>query len=159
MLSWYSRCDADLSGIEQRITERKYLAGFQSVLSQCFGSYRRREYAITIPSVTAALESLIRAFAPAEHRWTTKIERVVSKQYGNAQNIENGLVIASVWMSVLTFVQWFYAQYGATSAGDSRVFRHGIQHGTQPPPNDQIESLRLFHALDTVSFLFSAHNE
>jgi hypothetical protein len=58
------------------------------------------------------------------------------------------------WMSLYTFVQWFYVQYGPTASGEDRIFRHGIQHGTQPPPNEKIEVLRLLHALITITGLY-----
>jgi len=59
----------------------------------------------------------------------------------------------SVWMSLLAFLQRFYEKYGPTASDDGRIFRHGLLHGTQPPPNEQTDVLRLFHAIDTVTGL------
>jgi hypothetical protein len=98
-------------------------------------------YAITLPCLVAILECALRTFAPDGTFASTKIEGAES-------------VTVSVWASVLAFVTWFYEQYEAGKASDDRIFRHGLQHDTQPPPNEKAEPLRLFHALDIVTILY-----
>jgi hypothetical protein len=74
-------------------------------------------------------------------------------RYDKAKEDNSRIFNVSIWMSLHAFVQWFYEQYGAAESGEGRMFRHGIQHGTQPPPNEKVEVLRLLHALNTIATL------
>jgi hypothetical protein len=154
MLDWYDAYDSDLRHIEARLLKRPRLNGFHVALSQCFSAYRRGEYAITLPCLVAILEGALRALAPDGPFASTKIERLIKQMHQKAKEKEAESITVSIWASVLAFVTWFYEQYEAGKASDDRIFRHGLQHGTQLPPNEKIEPLRLFHALDTVTRLY-----
>jgi hypothetical protein len=153
MQNWYAATDSDLSHLEKRIINVKELEPFHIPLSQCFTAYRRGEYAIAIPLLVAVLERGIRNLVPAEHFFNTNVERMVKHRYDKAKEEDSDTILVYFWMSLYAFVQWLYEQYGTTRSGEGRIFRHGIQHGTQPPPNEKVEVLRLLHALDTVTTL------
>jgi hypothetical protein len=154
MLAWYEAVDLDLEYLEQRILDVRALEAFRTPLSQCFTAYRRGDFAISIPFLVAVLERGIRNLAPAQHFFTTNVERMVKDLCDRMKKDEPDTVEAQFWISLYTFVQWLYEQYGPTKSGEDRIFRHGIQHGTQPPPNEKVEALRLLHALDTVAALY-----
>jgi hypothetical protein len=154
MREWYETEDADLTTLEQRILDVKELEPFQKPITQCFAAYRREEYAITIPCLVAVLERGIRQLGPADHFYNTRVERLVKDQYDKAREDDPDAIEVFIWLSVYAFIRWFYAQYGPTRLAENRMFRHGIQHGTQPPPNEKVEVLRLFHALDTITSLY-----
>jgi hypothetical protein len=154
MLAWYEGVDGSLDGLEARLIDVTELESFRTPLSQCFTAYRRGDYAIAIPFLAAVLERGIRNLGPAEHFFSTKVERTVKDRYDTAKEDQTRTIEVYFWMSLYTFVQWFYEQYGATTSGENRIFRHGIQHGTQPPPNEKIEVLRLLHALNTTTGLY-----
>lgn len=155
MLEWYEEMDSDLSRLEKRILKVKELGGFQTVISQCLMAYRRGEYAITIPCLVPVLEGGVRNLGPAGDFFKTNVENMVKGLYYKAKEEDPKAIMVYVWMSLYAFVRWFYQQYRQANSGQDRIFRHGILHGTQPPPNEKIEALRLFHALDTVAALYS----
>jgi hypothetical protein len=154
MLAWYEEVDADLNVLQKDILIVKELEPFHTALSQCFAAYRRSEYAITISCLVAVLEGGIRNLGPREQFFNTKVQRMVKDRYDKAKEDNSRLFNVSIWMSLHAFVQWFYEQYGAAESGEGRMFRHGIQHGTQPPPNEKVEVLRLLHALNTIATLY-----
>jgi hypothetical protein len=88
-----------------------------------------------------------------ERFFTTDPPRVVKERYERVRKARPETVEAFCWLSLHEFVRWLYEQYGQKNLGEDRVFRNGIQHGTQPPPNEKAEALRLLHALDTVAAL------
>lgn len=159
MVAWYEAHDADLTRIEERILGMKELEPFSVPLGQCFASFRRSEFAIVLPCLIAVLERSIRNLCPAEHFFSTKVQRMVKEQYDKAKLDDPDALEVFVWMSLYSFVQWLYEQYGPGNATDNRLFRHGIQHGTQPPPNERVEVLRLFHALDSIGELYPDSSE
>jgi len=148
MLAFYSDQD-DFNRLEYEILNVRSLQEFRIPLTQCFTAYRRGEYAVVIPFLMAVLERGIKNLADPAHFFSTKIERIVRTRYENSD--PNGFDAPFV-MSLLSFVSWLYEQYNGNSSGE-RIVRNGIQHGTQPPPNEQIEVLRLLHALAAVTAL------
>ena len=153
MLACYEEVDSDLNRLEKRILRVKELEPFRTPIFQCFTAYRRGDYAITIPCLVAVLERGVRNLGPAEYFFTSKVEKMVKDLYAKAKEDDPRSIRIFVWLSLSAFLQWFYEQYGQTNSGEDRIFRHGIQHGTQPPPNEKTEVLRLLHALDTIAGL------
>jgi hypothetical protein len=154
MLAWYEEVDGNLDRLERRLLAVTELEPFRTPLSQCFTAYRRGEYAIAIPFLAAVLERGIRHLGPAEHFCSTNVEKTVKDRYDTAKEEQPHTIRVYFWMSLYAFVQWFYEQYRPTASGEDRIFRHGIQHGTQPPPNEKTEVLRLLHALNTITGLY-----
>jgi hypothetical protein len=154
MLAWYEEVDSDLDSLERRLLDVDQLEPFRIPLSQCFTAYRRGDFAISIPFLVALLERGLRNFLPTERFFSTDMARVVKGRYDKVQEDAPETVEAFFWMSLYSFIQWLYKQYGPRNSGEDRIFRNGIQHGTQPPPNERVEVLRLLHALDTVAALY-----
>jgi hypothetical protein len=154
MLAWYDELDVDLEGLEGRLLGVTELEPFHTPISQCFTAYRRGDYAIAIPFLAALLERGIRHLGPTERFFSTNMTKTVKDRYESAKQDHRRTVRASFWMSLYSCVQWFYEQYGPTASGEDRIFRHGIQHGTQPPPNEKVEVLRLLHAQNTITGLY-----
>jgi len=151
-----ARNDSDLHDLEQRLGEIKALEEFRPLLAQCFGAYRRGEFAITIAPLVSLFERTLRSLCPSKHFYSAKVTDFVGEQYDNVkQNAEDSIEVY-LWMSLFAFVRWFYHHYGPGQANATRPFRHGIPHGTQVPPNERIEALRLFHALSTATTLYKS---
>ena len=155
-LDYYAdRKDSDLTDLERNLLEIKQIETFRTVLTQCFSAYRRGDFAITIASLISLFEGAVRNLCPPEHFYNPKVYRLVEEQYGSVKKNSPDMVEVCIWMSVRSFVEWLYQQYGADQADASRPFRHGVLHGTQAPVNEKVEVLRLFHALSTVMKLFA----
>lgn len=159
MLTWYEADDPDLNDLEKRFLEVKALKLFHTPISQCFSAYRRGDYAITIPCLVAVFERGMRNFvatdpAPTKHFFSPNVKKMADDRYDKEKKDDPERVNVYVGLSLCYFVQWFYESYGLSNYYEDRPFRHGIQHGTQPPPNEKIEVLRLFHALDAVATLY-----
>ena len=153
MVAWYERADPDLLGTEKHLLAVDVLVPYHVALAQCFRAFRRGDYAVAIPCLASAFERSIRAFEPPEKLYNAVPKNVVGSLYAKTK-AKNGEAISLAYpMSLSSFVGWLYQNYGITDASERRVFRHGIQHGTQPPPNEKAEVLRLLHALNTVSEL------
>jgi len=139
-----------LEDIEASVGAAQSLEKWQTPIRQCFGAFRRGEYAITIPCLAAVFEASLRSFATAEQKYSTKVTKLCRDAGKRSSEAGRDVMDIYIWMSILAFVQRFYDQYGPAVASEPRVYRHGIQHGTQVPPNEQIEALRLLNAINTV---------
>jgi hypothetical protein len=154
MLTWYERHDADLSDLERRIFKGSHLDEFRIVLSQCFTAYRRGDYAVTIYCLVAVLERSIRILVPDKDFYSSKMKALVEELCERVKADSPTSLDLFVLLSVYSFVCWLYEQYGPHNSTSARMFRHGIQHGTQSPRNNKVDALRLVHALDTVMSLY-----
>lgn len=151
MVSWYDVNDRDQTGLETYLIGQQELEPFRTVLTQSFSAYRRGEYAITIPSLTAVVEAAIRTLAPSHPQFfRTDVKNIVEHR---SRKVGNESVVAVIWLTLSGFIQLFYEQYRPADVGTGRVFRHGLQHGTQVPPNDRTEVLRLLNVLNTIAGL------
>jgi hypothetical protein len=153
MIKWYGTADPELDGLEERLLRVDALEPFRIPLRQSFAAFRRGDFAIVIPFL-AALERAMRNLVLPDHFFSTKVKKGVKSLYDKVKADAPRTIEVYFWMSLSSFVQWLYAQYGPAEVGIVRIFRHGIQHGTQAPPNEKSEVLRLFHALDAVSGLY-----
>ena len=153
MLDWYEKHDSNLRRTEEGLLNAAPIQNFRTAIAQCASAYRRREYAISIPCLPAVLEAGIRALAPRENFWSTRIKEVVCKMYNSAKTDEAASFWVFMWLSLFGFVTRSHASYEKTQVGSVRIFRHGVQHGTQPPADNAIEALRLFHVLASIASL------
>jgi hypothetical protein len=154
MIQWYGAADPELEALEKRVLTAEALEAFRIPLRQSFAAFRRGDFAITIPVLVAALEQAIRKLVLPDHSFSTDVPKGVKSLYDKVKADGPRTITVYFWMSLSSFVQWLYAQYGPAEIGAGRIFRHGIQHGAQAPPNERCDVLRLFHALDAVSGLF-----
>jgi hypothetical protein len=128
------------------------LAPWKPSVQQCAQAYSRGEYAITIPCLTAAFEATLRRLGPEANYFSNEMEKLCRNEYKRLKS-ENDDLDVYIWLSLYAFVRRYYKHFSLTSGTPDQLYRHGIQHGTQAPPDERIESLRLFHALHTAAIL------
>jgi len=83
----------------------------------------------------------------------------VKKAVYTAKEAERDALTATIWLSLVTFIDKLYAQYplvAAASTAGSALSRHAIQHGCREPPNECLEAIRLLHTIETA---LSLHEE
>ena len=125
MLAWYEAVDLDLDRLEKRLLAATELEPFRTPLTQCFTAYRRGDYAISILFLASVLEGGIRNLVPMARFFSTNVQSMVKDLYDKVKEDDPDTIEVYFWMSLYTFVQWFYKQYGPTASGEDRIFRHG----------------------------------
>jgi len=139
---YFERVVANLSG-------RKHLKRWQPLLEQALTAYRRGDYAITVPALLTVVEGvLMRA-----HGNQTRPIKVVTERIAQLEATFGGSVTVMLWRVVGEFVRELYARSDFTGRRPRGLNRHWILHGRDVADWDRSESLRLFQAVDTLSYL------
>jgi hypothetical protein len=152
MQKWYEQNDAELNKLEKSILEVQQLEPFHAVLSQCFESFRRGCFAITIPCLISVLEGSTLYLEIPQRFFSTDVEKNVRRKYKEAKAGTPDVVW--VFWSLHEFVRALYGHYPPGKSNNNRLLRHGILHGRQAPPNEKTEVIRLFHVIGTVTELY-----
>jgi hypothetical protein len=152
MLAYYAHWDSDLHELEVRLLDRTHLRKFQTTLAQSFEAYRREHFSITLPSLIAIFENGLRNLGAPENFFRNRIKSTATTVYQNASTTPYDALLC-IWASMYTFFGWLYEDFREHNRHDARIYRHGLQHGTQVAPNSRADALRLFHAIRTMADL------
>jgi len=149
-LEFYT-CDggSEFAALKRDVLDVEEIANWRELLTQCFDAYEDQKFAITIPSLICAFEGVLRDVVPLQNRYSADIVKPCGKKRREQETIRKHFVDTYAWISIHSFVLELYKDYKSVLPND-RTFRHGVLHGTQIPPNDRVESLRLFHAIHTL---------
>ncbi len=149
-LSFYSSMEVPLfKSINQRLAELNEVEDCRVLFAQCEAAYHREDFAIAVGPMISLFERAIRTLSVPQQFHTLKIDKFAKAKSKAANHDDPKKIQTYAWISLAAFVDWLYCGY-SPSKQTNRLFRHGIQHGTQLPPNSRIDCLRLFHAFDTA---------
>lgn len=154
LLEYYALVDPNLTQLEQGLTGKE-IEECQPLLGQCFSAFRRGEYAILMSGVTSIFERLLRKLLPKTEFYKNRFLDYLRSSEKAIQNSYEGLILARIFRSVVSFQKWFYAQLNENTPVEFRPNRHGLQHGTQLPANNRLEAIRLFNAIGTLASLLA----
>lgn len=133
----------------QGLQASKSLAPWHSLLTQCVSAYRRRHYAIAVPSLLAAFEGYL--FSRADPSLTAKTKAVVVTEHRRA-TLDPGSA-RLCWVSMDAFVRRLYSYSDFSAPAPIQLNRHWVLHGRDTRLRDKTDCLRLLQALDTLSML------
>jgi hypothetical protein len=153
IMAKYKERDSDLMDVEARLSNVPELEPFRPALDQCFKAFRRGEYAITIPCLIAILERSIRYLSPFPNLTSTDVGKMARQAYMQSKGERDAVAVLGTW-PLYEFVRALYTQYLPGESSDDQIFRKGILHGNQAPPDERIEVIRLFHAICSVTELY-----
>lgn len=151
MLAYYEETDTRLEGVEERLKRIERLSSFSTGLEQSFVALRNEQYALVIPFLVSLLEHALRQLDASRPFASTDMTKTVRKRY---KEIGDSGEVVFAMKSVVSFTEDHYEQYNAQFSGKVGVRRKGIMHGLQVPPNDRVETIRLYHVIDTVVSLY-----
>jgi hypothetical protein len=156
VLKRYEEDDPKLEHMERDLRGNRLLAQFDTVLQQCFESFRKEQYAICIPNLMNVLEGVASELDPP-HINSTDLRKMLKKGGSVAKRAEQEMLTAAIWLSLTTFINDVYEPWTALATKPAPALsRHLTQHGRREPPNEKVEVIRLLHAIGTA---LSLHRE
>jgi hypothetical protein len=124
------------------------LVGWRALLEQCFDAYDRRHYLVVIPALLLVVEG-----AMAQNAGKLKVAEVDPKKF--AASLEKAAQPNSIdfhiWRSARVVVDKLFAPSDFGGPHPKKVNRHWILHGRDQRQWTQIDALRLFNLLATIS--------
>jgi len=150
VLERYENDDPKLEHTERDLRGERLLAPFETILQQCFESFRKEQYAICIPNLMNVLEGVASQLDPP-HITSTDLRKMLKKGGSVAKRAEQDMLTAAIWLSLTTFINDLYEPWTPLATKPAPTLsRHLTQHGRKEPPNEKIEVIRLFNAIGTA---------
>ena len=146
----FEELDPEFSQMEARLLSDSQLKEFSTILPQCFRSIRREDYAISIPSLMAMLESVIQRLNPPDLAANTNVVKTLTQDGTVAKKAQYDLFCTAILFSLATVVNEIWKHYPLHIPGTPMLSRPAIQHGRIEPPNSKGEVVRLLNTLETA---------
>jgi hypothetical protein len=153
MLLKLDQSDPDFTVMESRLLSEARLAGFRTILPQCFRAIRRSDYAIAVPPLIAMLERVIQTLNPSYLHANTDVTKTLRERGPIARKAQEDLFCAAVWLSLYRVTGQLWDNLPLEIPHDVGLSRNGVQHGRTEPPNTKAEVVRLLNALETALVL------
>lgn len=132
-----------------------YLIKWNKLLSECINAYKDGYCLITIPSLISAIEGVLSVHWPNKDNTNVKI---ISKAM--IAKYDEDTLEKTAWLSIHEFVCCLFKGAAFSKKRPPIINRHWILHGRDETQWQQIDAIRLFHALHTISVTyFKGQNE
>jgi len=135
------------------LLERDNLAPWRDLLEECVSVYRRRQYRVAVPALLAILEGILSAGCGN----STRVKAIVERHLASAPHEEHDDLLWILWSAVDAFIGELFKRVQFSDSRPPVLNRHWILHGRdlQSASWSQSDSLRLFLAIDTASYMLS----
>jgi len=136
--------------LRRDLLSEQSLDPWRPLLAECFEAYDRGQFSITIPALLSIIEGYLAQLSNTLKR-RTRVPDITAA----AVALKGDGIDALLWESVHQFVSNLFAYYDFAGQPPPVINRHWILHGRYCPPWSQIDSLRLFNALHTITAVAS----
>lgn len=136
-----------LKEVWKRLRNSKGLSRWRKVIEQTIDSYLDRRYAVVVPCLLIILEGSIADGASDLQNWPNPKGSARRKR----EHTEGGMR-RLIWISIEAFIEPIFGNAPFSARRPIVLNRHWVLHGRDTKAwGLRRESIRLFHALDTVS--------
>jgi len=147
-MKWYTADNnKNLSELWKRLRNSVGLSRWRKVIDQTIYSYIDRRYAVVVPCLLIVLEGSIADGANDLKNWPKPKNSARRKR-----NDSEGGMRRLIWVSIESFIEPIFENAPFSAKRPIILNRHWVLHGRDTKAwGLRRESIRLFHALDTVS--------
>lgn len=149
---WFSANRGErFNSVADSCLARENLAPWHALLEECVTAYRRRQYRVTVPALMAVLEGILLAGCTD----STHVKATVKCHVAAAPHEPHNDLEWVVWSAIDAFITELFKHVRFSGGRPPMLNRHWVLHGRdhQSDAWSQADSLRLFLAVDTVSFM------
>jgi len=126
---------------------RKAIARWGGLLRQCQVAFLRKQHLVVVPSLLLVLEGLLASSDNTLHNRSSP--RAVAQRHFSRSNHFR----AALWASIQAFVDAIFETRDFSGPRPALLNRHWILHGRDESTWSEADCLRLFQAIDTVSYI------
>lgn len=141
---------AELRRVRKEFASRPGLARWNALLDECFESFEKGHYLITIPALLSIIEGVVASAGQALTEQRVRLPKICAE---NSEKSGSNFMKAEMWTSMALFVEKLFQPAPFGNVRPAFMNRHWILHGRDSAPWTQADALRLFNALQTVDSL------
>lgn len=129
-----------------RMKKNPALQQWWPLLQQCANVFRQHNYLVVVPSLLLVLEGVL-LFYPGSAKRRARPTSVSKRRV-----TQSSWIWTNTWISIDTFLQKVFESRKFHGERPTMINRHWILHGRDETTWSESDCIRLFQAIDTVSF-------
>jgi hypothetical protein len=152
MLNHFTTADSEnFMDIRDITLHSTKLVGWQALLQQCFDAYDRGHYLVTIPALLSVIEGAV-AQKAGKLKSTQVNTRKLATDLKKATQLKNqdGMHFL-IWRSARVVLDKLFANSDFGGPHPGELNRHWVLHGRDQTQWTQIDTLRLFNLIASIS--------
>lgn len=135
---------------------------WHQAIEQCVYAYKNNMYILSICTLLPVLEGILSTFE--EDKTNIRMMKVCKEMLNTVENkltidpsYLEAILNKALWISCYHFITALYQKSDFSGAEPEMLNRHWILHGRTAFNNSQIDSIRVFNAIETVSSIVRKH--
>jgi len=134
--------------LRNNVLRSEDLVGWHALLEECFDSYDRGHYLVLIPALLSVIEGAVAHNAGKFNSSQLKPNKLAADLENDAERDSIKLLI---WRSVRLVLDKLFKHSDFKGPPPGELNRHWILHGRDQSQWTQIDAIRLFNLLSTIS--------
>jgi hypothetical protein len=131
------------------------IKNWHSAIKQCTFAHKNGLYILSVSTLLPILEGILSTFH--DNRENTKMKKICREMLKESKN--KSMLDIMIWTSCSEFINNLYENAPFSEAEPVLINRHWILHGRTTFHNSEIDSIRLFNAIGTLSNIFNHLNK
>ncbi|MFD4927695.1 hypothetical protein ACFWMS_02050 [Peribacillus butanolivorans] len=128
------------------ILSNKNIERWHEAIEQCVYAHKNKMFILSISTLIPILEGILSTFE--NNKTNIKMMKVCKEML---ETTDNKSIKKIMWISCYHFISTLYQKSDFSGTEPETVNRHWILHGRTAFNNSEIDSIRIFNAIETVS--------
>lgn len=134
------------------IQESKIKEGLKKLINECWNAFNSKMYAICATSLLSVIEGILSEFS--DDKQDIRMMKVCQKQVDSFPN-DGSTIMKHVWISYNQFIRNLYKKSDFTDNEPDAINRHWLLHGRSDFEVEEIECMKLFNAIHSLSMIIN----
>jgi hypothetical protein len=139
--------NTNLNEVFEELLSDTRLKQWDTLLCECVSAYKLRHYSITIPSLILILEGILATMLTGKQKRNINMREVTKSKL---DALSTGSFHRIFWISINYFVECLYKTSFFDEDRPLFINRNWIMHGRDSTEWKQVDSIRLFIAINTL---------
>ncbi|MFP3667779.1 hypothetical protein SB717_21780 [Priestia sp. SIMBA_032] len=152
--NYYSSDNDEFDKMTNSILKNKDIYQWHEAIKQCVYAHKHNRYILSISTLIPVLEGILSTFE--SNKSNIRMMKVCKDMLNTTD--DESLIDKIMWTSCYHFISALYKKSDFSKTEPEIINRHWILHGRTAFNSSEIDSLRIFNAIETVSGIMKFHN-
>ncbi|WP_282035203.1 hypothetical protein [Metabacillus indicus] len=152
---WYFSEEENFDRMINAILSINEIKQWHEAIKQCVYAHKNKMFILSISTLIPILEGILSAFE--KNKNNTKMMKVCKEMIESPDF--PSIFDKIIWTSCYHFISTLYQKSDFSGTEPEIVNRHWILHGRTAFNNSEVDSIKIFNAIETVSKIKEYHNK
>ena len=131
--------------------------GLKKLTKECYFAFENKKYAICADSLVAIIEGILSTFC--DDKTNIRMMKICQSKVDELANEKEHITKKYIWVSYNKFIRKLYEKNDFTADEPSFINRHWLLHGRSAYEIEEIDCLRLFNAVSSLSAIVKSERK